>query len=359
MNEKGSGHLYKPATSQYWVGQYYDRDGKLQRFSTRESDEAKARLVLNKRIGHIEAGLQVGGAFDKTTLAELFEDVYTDYDVRDLCSRERIETAAGHLLDFFGENRKAKTVTTARIKEYVLHRKSGDKAANGTINREAALLKRAMVLGERNGKVARRPHIEMLPERAREGFVSHPEYLKLHEALPADLKDPIAFLYLSGWRVSEMRSLKWSDIDRPGKAIRLRAENSKTKATRLLKPGAELWAIIERAAARQIPDLPFVFHRDGKAIALFRKSWTTARKAAGKPDLLVHDLRRSAVRNLVRAGISETVAMKMTGHKTRSIFDRYDISSEQDITDAGALLDAHIAAQPKTTAEVIPFRKTA
>jgi integrase len=356
MRERGTGRIYLRKT--YWWMQYYDHDGTLVRESTGETDEAEAERVLNKRIGHVEAGLKVGGAFDKTTLAELLDDVYADYAVNDLRSLERVRKAGWHLLQIFGENAKAKKITESRIAEYKLSRKNDAGAANGTINRELSLLKRALKLGE-NTKVARIPIIKLLPETPREGFLTHPEYLKLHAALPDDLKDPIQFLYLSGWRVSEMRSLKWSDVDRPGKAIRLRIANSKGKSTRLLKPSGELWAVIERAAARQIPDLPFVFHRDGKAIGLFRKSWATACKAAGVPGLIVHDLRRCAVRNLVRAGISETVAMKITGHKTRSIFDRYNITSETDITDAGAALDAFIAAQPKVTADVIPFRKSA
>jgi integrase len=357
MNEKGEGHLY--LRGRLWWMQYYERGNpKPTRESTKETDPAKAQKVLDKRIGHVEAGLKVGGAFDRTTLAELLDDVYADYEVNDLRSLNRIKTAGKkHLRPYFGLNVKAKKITEPSIQGYKLARKKDDVAANGTINRELALLKRAFTLGERCGKVARIPHIELLPETPREGFLSHPEYLKLSEALPDDLRDPVEFLYRSGWRVSEMRSLKWSDVDRAGKAIRLRIENSKSKSTRLLMPKGELWEVIERAAARQIPDLEFVFHRDGKAIGLFRKSWITACKAAGVPWLLVHDLRRSAVRNLVRAVKNEALVMKMSGHKTRSIFDRYNVSSEQDIADAGEQLDAYIAAQPKTTADVIPFRK--
>jgi integrase len=354
MNKRGQGGVYLRGET-YWMR--YRLNGAQVRESTGETTEEKALVALHKRIGHVEAGLKVGGSFERATLAEILNDVYTDYEVNDLRSLGRIKQAGEHLLDGFGLNFKAKMITSARVQEYKLARKSDDDAANGTINRELALLKRALTLGERNGKVARKPHIELLPEQAREGFLTHPEYLKLHDALPDDLKDPVHFLYLSGWRVSEMRSLKWSDVDRTSKSIRLRSENSKNKTARLLKPGAELWAIIERAAARQIPALPFVFHRDGKAVGLFRKSWITACTAAKLPGLIVHDLRRCAVRNLVRAGISETVAMKLTGHKTPSIFRRYNVTSEQDIEDAGAKLDAFITAQPTKTADVVQFRK--
>lgn len=127
----------------------------------------------------------------------------------------------------------------------------------------------------------------------------------------------------------------------------------------MLRPGPELWAIIERAAARQIPEVPEVFHRSGRKITAFRASWLTACKAAGVPKLMVHDLRRSAIRNLVRAGVSEGVAMKISGHKTRSVFERYNVASEDDVAAAMITLEAHLAAQPQKAADVIPFRKTA
>jgi integrase len=86
--------------------------------------------------------------------------------------------------------------------------------------------------------------------------------------------------------------------------------------------------------------IPLVFHRSGDRILSFRRSWTKACARAGLPALLFHDLRRSAVRNLERAGISRSVAMKLTGHKTESVDRRYAIVAESDLRAAGEKLSA-------------------
>jgi integrase len=184
--------------------------------------------------------------------------------------------------------------------------------------------------------------------------VDHESFLALRDALPDYLKDPVAFLYYAGWRVSEMRGLEWRDVDLPGRVVRLRPELSKNKTGRVLPLSGQLLGAIERAAGQRRLDCPHVFLVEGQPIGDFRKAWRNACNAAGLGGLIVHDLRRSAIRNMVRAGIPERVCMALSGHKTRAIFDRYNIVSESDLTAATERLAPHLAQQP-TPARVAPF----
>jgi integrase len=357
--ERGNGRIYKREGCQFWYAQYYDLNGKIQRPSTGETDERKAYAHLAKLIAKRDVGVAVGTAYERTTLGELIEDVYKNYEVRALRSLLRTKACGAHLTEFFGERRKVKTLSSPELDDYVLMRQK-EKASNGTIIRELALLQRAFTLGKRNRKIANPPAVPSLtPPKPREGFLTHPEWLKLHAALPEDLKDPVAFPYLSGWRVGEMKTLRWSDVDRLGKRIVLRPEHSKNGESRTLIFGADGWAIIERAAARQIPTVGEVFTREGRAIRWFYKSWIKARRDAGLPTLKVHDLRRSAIRNLVRAGVPESVAMKCSGHKSATVFQRYNVTSDADIADAMVALEKHLATLPTKTADIVPFRATA
>src|SRR5262249_5597722 len=152
-------------------------------------------------------------------------------------------------------------------------------AADGSIKLELAALSRAFNLAINAKKLT--PHARptfptITLNNAREGFVSHAEFLALGEKLPGHLKDPIAFLYYSGWRVSEMRQIEWRHIDPSGNSLRLPPELSKNKNGRLLPLKDELATIIQRAKGRRRLDQPCIFHHNGQPIGDFRKAWQTA-----------------------------------------------------------------------------------
>ena len=213
----------------------------------------------------------------------------------------------------------------------------------------------------RAGRLSARPYIPSLEENnARQGFVDHGGFLALREALPEHYRDPVTFLYLSGWRSGEMKAVGMRDYDRAGRVLRLRPEISKNKNGRVLPLRGELLEVVERAWERRQLDCPFLFHVNGQPIGDFRKAWHQACCDAGLGRMetlengcekyvgtIMHDLRRTAIRNMIRSGTPERVAMTLSGHKTRSIFDRYNIVDEADLAKATERLHSHLKKQPR------------
>ena len=192
-------------------------------------------------------------------------------------SLDSIELSIRHLSEFFAGD-KARHITTDRVRQYIAKRQ-GEGAANASINRELSALKRGFSLAIQAGNLFHRPYIPMLEENnARQGFLDHGGFLALRNELPDYLKDPVSFLYLSGWRSGEMKSLEWRDVG--ADAIRLRAENSKNKKQRVLPLRGELAEIIERSREARKPTALLSFTIRG-ANGDFRKAWRNACVAAG------------------------------------------------------------------------------
>jgi len=204
-------------------------------------------------------------------------------------------------------------------------------------------------LGLQAGKVIRVPFIPKLAENnVRRGFLLHHDYLRLRNALPSYVQPVFTMGFYTGMRKGEILSLEWSQIDFSSKLIRLNPGTTKNKEPRLVPLSEELYETLK--AQRQLRDAKFpgcqkVFfnHKTGKPVKDFRRSWETACRKTGLVGALFHDLRRTGVRNHVRAGVPERVAMSISGHKTRSIFDRYNIVDENDLRAAASAVDSYLS----------------
>lgn len=246
-------------------------------------------------------------------------------------------------LDKHFEGLKGPQINTSRIKAYIKDRLDNG-AANGTVNRELAALKRMLKLGYQDNKVARVPHIPMLEENnIRQGFFEHDEYLELLKALPSYLRPVVMFAYRTRWRKKEILTLTWDKVDLKERTVSLTPGDTKNKNSRLICLDDELHNLFRNQNMRRHKGCPFVFHHDGREIRDIRKTFKTACKKAGIEDKLFHDLRRTAVRNLTRSGVQEAVCMRITGHKTRSVFDRYNIVSQDDLMMAVKKQDAYLS----------------
>ncbi len=194
--------------------------------------------------------------------------------------------------------------------------------------------------------VSDRPHISLLEEdNVRQGFFEREQYESIRKHLPEWVQPVTDFAYITGWRKSEILSLQWPQVDFEAGNVRLEPGTTKNREARQFPFTSELRAILEgqkktnEELTRKGKICPWVFPKNGGKLGEFKHSWKTACIRAGLPGKLMHDFRRTAVRNLVRAGIPEAVAMKMTGHKARSVFERYNIVSEGDLAEAARKLD--------------------
>jgi len=309
----------------------------------------------------------------------------TDYTLNERRSLPRVEQAQAHLLKAIGARTPAGTVTAERLTRYTQDRLAAG-ARPATVNKELAALRRGFRLARRAGRVSEIPPISLLEERnVRTGFYEAPEYQAVRDRLPADVRPLVACLYLTGWRLGEVLRLAWPQVDFQVGVVRLEPETTKNRDGRVFPFAAlpELAALLtaqrtmttacERATGRIIPA---VFHRDGAPIRDFRGAWEQACIGAGffrvlnpeapenqqqrKVTKLLHDFRRTAVRNLERAGVPRSVAMKLTGHKTEAVYRRYAIVSEGDLAEGVAkLATLHQALADKASRTVISLQEVA
>jgi integrase len=348
------GHIYQRGDV-YWIR--YSVGGKRYRESTgstslREAEKALARRQAELGLGHFTAP-----DVKRTTFEDLAQIIRDDYRVNGRKSTGTLETLL-HRLEAAFAGARATTITADRLTRYVAERLDAG-AAGSTVRNETNALKRAFRLAKRMGKVAQVPEFPTVRVAdPRSGFFEREAFAAVLAQLPVSLQAPIAFAYLTGWRVpSEVLPLTWAQVDFDAGVVRLEVGTTKNKAGRtfpfavlpdlvqLLEQQRAIVTGLERQLGRVIPH---VFVREtGERIRDFYTAWHSACKRAAvtrrgalevveRPELLgrvPHDFRRTAVRNLVRAGVPERVAMQLTGHKTRAIFDRYNIVNEADLSE--------------------------
>lgn len=375
LGTRGQGRIYqRPGSSRWWV-EYWHR-GQQYRESAGQT-EGEARKALKARLKEIAGDRFIGPKEERTTVSELLDALAVHLETKGAKAMASLRSHAKPVRDAFGDVR-ASDLTTARVEAFVRDRLDAGKAP-ATVNREVGALKQAYRLAQKHGRLTRVPYFPMLrEENARQGFFEAGEVAAVVAHLPDPLGDVTRFAFLSGWRKGEIVPLRWAAVDRAGREVWL--WTSKNGKRRTLPLDGALWELIERRwAAREYPApdgtsalAPLVFHRDGAPAGDFRKAWATACIKAGFSRVeraadgtettvktkLFHDLRRSAIRNMVRAGVPQSVAMEISGHRTAAVFTRYAITSEDQKREALRRTAAYVASLP-TPARVVPLRAEA
>jgi integrase len=341
---RGDGYTYQRGR-RWWIGYYVD--GKLQR-EPGGTSKAEARAKLKMVHEARRDGSYLAPDQRTVTVDDLLDDLLTHLRNKGRASVAKVESHLRSIRAELGALR-AIALDTATVEQYQHDRLAAGKAP-ATVNRECEALRQAFrrAATVTPPRLARVPYIPLLVvENARQGFLPHADFEAVLAAVEdLDVRDFVEWFYVCGMRPNEIRQLTWEMFDRETWTLNLDPRAAKTRQGRVLGIVGPLRTILEhRLAARRL-DCRLIFHRTskgkvGRPVKDYRRAWAAACKAAGlaagrKVDggVTPYDLRRCAVRNLVRGGTHETVAMKITGHKTRSTFDRYNIASVEDVSAA-------------------------
>ena len=331
-----------------------------------DENRHEAERFKRQRLGELAAEKHGGRPFigpqqQRVTVNELLDSLERDYQLRDKWNI-KVASHMKPLRDYWGTWR-AVEVTSDAVAKYIENLR-GETYCNSTVNHRTQLLRQAFKIAMRNKVVSVAPYIPRLSEigNEREGFFETPDFETVVSHLPAYLQDFARFGFITGWRKGSISKLRWNDVG--DGVIYLRAKNSKNRKAESIPLEGQLAEIIERRRAEQVLEAEdgtkriaeYVFHyRNGLPVGDFRKAWKKACREANVDDRLFHDLRRTASRNMIDAGVPQAVAMKITGHKTDSIFRRYAIVNQDQKREALAKTAQHLAAQ--TERKVVAMAK--
>jgi integrase len=368
--QRGTGSIYRPKGSNILHLKFY-RNGRAIRESTHQTKMKQAEKLLQLRLASVSTGTFIPLQTTRIMVAELADDLIREYRINKRKSTSDLEARwKKHLKPFFGDKR-AVEITSSSVDKYIDARADAG-AADATINRELSALKRMFSLGRKSTppKVRELPYIRMLRENnQRTGFLRSKE----HDALAAAtarvglwLRAIFELGHTYGWRSGELKGLRVRQVnlsEGPTGTIRLEPGTTKNGQGREVPMTLRVRELLKLCVHGKGLD-DFVFTREsrkagqpGKPVLDFRKTWAKACKEAKVPTLHVHDLRRTAARNLRNSGAAEEVIMDIGGWKTASVFKRYSIVDQSDKRSAMTSLeacqqraDAEAAAQEEQTA---------
>lgn len=236
-----------------------------------------------------------------------------------------------NVVNYFAET-PAKDVESKLLDYRIKRQKEG--VANDTLNLEFRLLQRTFTYNKLQA-----PNVPFLKYKVRDGVFTYDEYLRVKDALPEYCKALVGLAYISGMRQNEMLTLQWDQIDLLSGKITLKAQDTKSGKKRFIFLKGEYMDMMiqhKKWVMDKNKFCPYVFTYDGKTqLKSIKRQWKIALEETGLQGKIFHDFRRSALTNLIRAGVSEITAMRISGHASANVFKRYQITNEADIELAG------------------------
>jgi integrase len=370
----GTGGIFKVTNQQGDVTYYisYRAGGKTVKESTGSNREADAQRLLQRRMAEAQDG-ELAGSPLRVKVGNLLDDLLTDYRVHERASLKtvttHIEGKEYGLRKVFG-HMKATVVKKPLLTKTIEHWKSLG-LMPATINKHLGTLSRAYNLGVENGRISKSavPDFPRLPENnARQTYVGVADMRNIIAAMPDDgTRDFVDWLYGSSQRWGEASEMTWDMLHDDTWEIHIPGLLCKNRLPRILPVHQveHLRPIIERRQVARRLDYPYIFHRNGREFQQhWLKVWRKACEEAGfvgKRDggITPHDLRHIAATDMRRAGIPESIILKIGGWETDEMFRRYAITDTQEMADNLGKLSTYRTAQAKQPAKVVPMHKTA
>jgi integrase len=338
------GTYYGPRANGTW--------GKIREsFHTDDKDVAKRKLrdrVRQAKNARDGVGSYVGPEQRKILFGALLDQLDRDWRQRAIKSLEESRNHLKQVRKALGKE-KALAITRQRLEDYI-DAQLALKLAPATVNRRLEVIGKAFRLAKERGLIGACPSMPHLGEdNQRMGFLEAWQFEGIAGQMEQPFQDVARFCYLTAWRRGEALRLSWAEVDRASREIRLRtSKNGRPRTIPMHEPLAELierrWQARQFTAPRGEEGLSaLVFHTNGRPVASTSlwKAWTAACRAAELPGVLFHDLRRSGARDMIRAGVAQSVAMRISGHKTAAVFTRYDITSDEDKRSALEQMEAY------------------
>lgn len=339
MRERGTG-CKRLRGNIWWL--YYYHNGKYISESAKTSDEATAEKLLKKRTKAANTQAFIEPSSRKYSVDEIITLAREDAERKGNKTAGRYKGPGGgpsqcvqYLLDAFG-GMPALNVTADDIDKYG-DRRAQEGAANATINRELAILRKGYKLALRKNLIPHAPHVAMRSEKGneRQGFIEPALFTQFLTELgryhPA-FADVTECAFLTLLRRSNARNLTWAHVT--DDELRLPGTMTKNGRPLALPLVGQLGDLIARRREARVDGCKYVFHRQGRPLGHFTRIWRAAAAAVGVPGLLMHDLRRSGARTLIREGVPEDVVLKIGNWKTRQMLSRYNVTSLDDLADA-------------------------
>jgi len=335
--------IRKESNKCYWIEYYIDGQRKRERIG-------HSKLAAENRFREVQTA-KVEGRYIKNvkgvklTLNELRKWYLSLSEVRNLSTYNTLLSRVAHPVRLIGESKYASSLSLDDIEHYRLSRgqeesrwSKNNKVTAATINKEISAFKSMLNFAVKYGKIESNPIIKaakLKDDNVRQRIISQNELENLLSFSPVHLKPILKMAYYEPMRKEEIIGLTWDEIDLQSNFIRLSANRTKGKKNGRSIPIHPLIKEMLYSLPRSITTNRVFLYLDKQGryrpFKGFSRSWNRVRKLAGLNDVVFHDLRHTAITNMRKAGNPPSVIMKASGHKTMSMFLRYNLVDDEDL----------------------------